>query len=85
MLKELPTQFNISVNNREEICIFSSIIIHKGPRYTPSSNRLGHFTTICLRYNKTWMEYDDLKQKEERKSDTYKIYPQLLIYILNKL
>lgn len=87
MLKELPTQFEILIDKREEIYILFAIINYKGPRCTrrTSNQGLGHFTTICLRQNKTWIEYDDLREKEEKKSDTYKTDPQLLIYILNKL
>lgn len=86
MLKELPTQFNILIDNQEETCILSAVIDYKGPRHTRTSNQeMGHFIILCLRQNKTWIQYDDLREKEERKSDSYKTNPQLLIYILNKL
>lgn len=80
MLKKLPKEFKIFVQNEIKIYTLLAVIEHKGP----CENQMTSQDTLlsCLRYHKTWIQYDMLKKKE-KKGENYKTKPQILIYVCN--
>lgn len=72
MLKDLPQGFNIEVGGRKTSFTLQAVICYKP----------GHFSVFCNRPNKTWIEYDDTKDKSQPRKNQHKVNPQILTYIL---
>lgn len=85
-LTENPVEFKLSAiidykiprSTRNQNSIHNKGPISKN-RQNEMLNTLGHYTAICRRSDNTWMEYDDLQDKEIKGKQT--CTPEILMYI----
>ncbi|CAG9818821.1 unnamed protein product [Phaedon cochleariae] len=80
LLEELKKNFNNPLEEETEF-VFLGLVDFKQPHsLTRRSNEtIGHYTAITARHT-TWVEYNDLSEKERRMNHRYKSHPHLLIF-----
>lgn len=80
-LDDIPKTIKLSFTKEEHTLV--GIINYKLPlKYTRTSNEkdIGHYTAICYRKNKKWIQYDDCKESEIKLNDKYTACPHIIIY-----
>lgn len=81
-LDDIPKKINFSFITEEHSLV--GIVNYKSPvKYTRQSNEdIGHYTALCHRKNKKWIQYDDCKDSETILNDKYVACPHLILYSL---
>lgn len=80
-LEQLPKTVKLSFMKQEHHLV--GIINFHPPavqRRNSDINEIGHFVGIARRRNGAWVEYNDRKRSETRRSHEYLVLPHVLIY-----
>jgi len=79
-IDDIPKKIKLSFMTEEHSLV--GIVNYKSPsRHTRHSNEdIGHYTAICYRKNKKWVQYDDCQNSEIILTDKYISCPHLILY-----
>jgi len=81
-LDDIPKKINFSFITEEHSLV--GIVNYKSPvKYTRQSNEdIGHYTALCHKKNKKWIQYDDCKNSETILNDKYVACLHIILYSL---
>jgi len=66
----------------EEHCLVGIINYKSSVKQTRHFNEkhIGHYTAICYRKNKKWVQYDDCKDSETILNNKHIVCPHIILY-----